>query len=430
MINHFRNITESYPTKRLMSVDLIRGLTIFAMILVNNPGSWANIYSPLAHASWHGWTLTDLVFPFFLFIVGISITLSFEQSNNSVTGNAKYHSPKISRIELTQIFKRTLKLFLLGWLLGISYYNFYDPNFNWFTDRLLSIRWFGVLQRIAIVYCICAICYRLFNTRQLIWLSILLLVIYWGLMMLAPYQDQAGNQYYGLLLEGNNLAAFIDDYLFGREHLYHKSTQPFASDPEGLLTTLPALVNCLIGVVVAKQILLTSKQSNDSLNPISTSDNFKQFLLSWFHSDSSSKATKLIACAVPLLIFAYLASIWFPINKNLWSPSYVLLSSGLAMLVLALAVWLVDIKGYKLWTAPFLVFGNNAIALFMLSGFIARLLIMIKTDGVSLKTSIYAYFSLISDEAKFNSLIFAIAFMLFMYWPLYWMYRKRIFWKV
>jgi predicted acyltransferase len=418
MINHFKQIVNGYNPNRMMSVDLLRGVTIFTMILVNNPGSWGNLYSPLAHAVWHGWTITDLVFPFFLFIVGLSIALSANQTASSCDKKNQANTIGINRFELLQIVARTVKLFLLGWLLGLSYYNFYDPQFSWFNDKLLSIRWFGVLQRIAIVYFVCAICFRLMTNRQLIILCMVLLGAYWTAMMLLPYIDNNGNQLVGVLLPGNNLAAYIDHHLFGVNHLYHKSTQPFASDPEGLLTTVPALVNCLIGILVAKSVLLKPNTPDEKTATVNQEQKVKQQII------------KLLWIAFPMLLLAYIASNWFPFNKNLWSPPYVLLSSSLAIIVLALARWLIDLMGAKLWTAPFLVFGSNAIALFMLSGFVARLLSMVKIDGLSLKTSVYSMVELISDDAKLNSLCFALLFMLVMYCPLYWMYQKKLFWKV
>ena len=418
MFNHFNKIIILYNPKRMMSVDLLRGFTIFAMILVNNPGSWGNIYPPLAHAEWHGWTITDLVFPFFLFIVGLSIALSADKAESNINCCSLSKPIGLNSDDFIQIVVRTIKLIILGWILGVSYYNFYDPNFEWFNDRLLSIRWFGVLQRIALVYFVCAICFRILTHRQLILLSILLLAIYWGAMILIPYSDDSGNQFVGLLLPGNNLAAYIDHHLFGVKHLYHKSTLPFASDPEGLLTTLPAVVNGLIGVLVAKIILNNPCSSNQNQQP----EQFANLI--------KSELYKLLLVGFIMLIAAFICALWFPINKNLWSPSYVLLSSGLAILCLAFARWLIEFKKINQWAAPFLVFGNNAIALFMLSGFAARLLSMIKIDGISLKGIVYSGVEVISNDAQFNSLCFAILFMLVMYWPLYWMYKNKIFWKV
>ncbi len=392
---HFQSILDSYQSNRIMAIDLLRGITVFAMILVNNPGSWSHIYPPLEHAPWHGWTLTDLVFPFFLLIVGVSIAIAF--------------SNKPSRLESYQsVAIRSFKLLVLGWILGLSYYNFYDTNFSWIEQRLYHIRWFGVLQRIALVYFICANLYLMIGSkhRKIIFaiIGLFCLVSYWLLMILIPYSDQQGNQYQGLLIAGNNLAAYIDHHLFGQAHLYHQSSRPFASDPEGLLTTLPALVSCILGILIGQQMV------NQNL--------------------SMAQLKKLFLAAIALILIAYLLSPWIPFNKNLWTPSYVLLSAGLAIILLVGLMLLVDIKGYRLYLSPFLVFGTNAIALFMLSGFAVRLLLMIKYQGHSIKYWLYQLFQADFLDPKLSSLLFALVFILLMYIPLLSMYRRKIFWKV
>jgi len=394
---HLQAIVDGYQNNRIMAIDLLRGITVFTMILVNNPGSWSHIYAPLEHAEWHGWTMTDLVFPFFLFIVGLSISLSLSHKNE------QNHNQIIK-----DIASRSFKLLLLGWLLGLSYYNFYDTNFSWIEQRLYHIRWFGVLQRIALVYFVCANLYllikpankRLYTTL----LALFFMAFYWFLMMAIPYSDPAGNQYQGLLIAGNNLAAYVDHHLFGLSHLYHKSSLPFASDPEGLLTTLPSFASCLFGILVAELFL---KQ---------TSNHRKLKILSLVGS--------------LLIIFAFLLNIWIPFNKNLWTPSYVLLSAGFATFLLLILDQLVKHKTYQLFLSPFLVFGSNAIALFMLSGLTVRLLLMIKLESHSIKYWLYQCFQFDWLDAKLSSLLFALVFMLLMYVPLLMMYRKKVFWKV
>ncbi len=306
--NHLHSIFSRYQSNRLLSVDILRGLTIFTMILVNNPGSWGAIYPPLKHAEWHGWTLTDLVFPFFLFIVGISISLSFSKQGTATKSR--------SERQLT-VFIRSLKLVALGWILGLSYYNFYSPEFSWFEDRLLKIRWFGVLQRIGLVYFVCASIYIWTADRKKILATsaglVISLISYWAVMILVSYQDSSGNSFQGVLVAGNNLAAYIDHNLFGINHLYHKSSMPFSSDPEGLLTTLPALASCLSGIIVSELILKNENRL-------------------W-------QSKQLIVFGVVAFAFAYLLSPWIPFNKNLWTPSYVFLSSGLAMIVLGACIY-------------------------------------------------------------------------------------------
>ncbi|MDH5434946.1 MAG: heparan-alpha-glucosaminide N-acetyltransferase domain-containing protein [Gammaproteobacteria bacterium] len=396
MINrHLTKIINQYNQNRLMSVDVLRGVAIFMMILVNNPGSWSHQYAPLAHAQWHGWTLTDLVFPFFLFIVGISIALSFSSSKFKTKTTWQQH-----QILLT----RTAKLILLGWFLGLFYYNFYNPEFSWINDRLLAIRWFGVLQRIALVYLVCSLLFIYCKPSTRFTLLLMILISYWIAMMLVSYQDSAGNIYQGLLDADNNLAAYIDHHLFGQTHLYHKNKLPFASDPEGLLTTLPAIASGLSGVLIAEYVLL------------------KQ--------DKIHQIKQLLIIGILSVVMGYLLSLSIPVNKNLWTPSYVFLSSGLAILTLAFCIYLLEIKKQQKWSAPFIVFGSNAIALFMLSGVVARIIMMIKVSDLSLKQHIYSWLEWLTPYDKTNSLIFALLFMLVMYLPIYWMYKRQLFWKV
>jgi len=397
--NHLESILEGYQNDRLIAVDILRGLTIFTMILVNNPGSWGAIYAPLKHAEWHGWTLTDLVFPFFLFIVGISISLSFSR-----TGSIEQSiSSKITNISI-----RALKLIGLGWILGLSYYNFYADDFNWFSDRLLKIRWFGVLQRIALVYFVCASIFVICkNLRMSVVASAGIatsLILYWILMTSITYQDSDGFSYQGFLIAGNNLAAYIDHNLFGLSHLYHKSSLPFSSDPEGLLTTLPAVASCFFGILIAEIILK--------------------------NEDRLRQSKRLFLYGILAVIFSYLLSAWIPFNKNLWTPSYVFLSSGLAMIVLSACIYCIDHRNWKSGFAPFIVFGANSIALFMLSGFIARLMSMVNLGDTSLKSLAYQNIQLIGISDEFHSLIFAVSFMIVMYVPMFLMYKNKIFWKV
>ena len=220
--------------KRSYAVDLFRGITIAAMILVNNPGSWSAMYGPLKHADWHGWTLTDLIFPFFLVIIGISIWLSYSTGSKSTLSRSQ---------QFIALSKRSLKLYLLGLFLALFYYKFHDPSFDWFNDRFLSVRLVGVLQRIALVYFFSVLVFLLVPVRAFGLTMLGLLIGYWLLMILVPYPLPDGSWTSGQLIPGNNLAAYLDHRLIGPEHLYLESTLPYASDPEGLLSTLPAIAS-------------------------------------------------------------------------------------------------------------------------------------------------------------------------------------------
>lgn len=388
-------ISNNKRMKRSYAIDVFRGLTITAMILVNNPGTWNHMYAPLAHAEWHGWTMTDLIFPFFLIIVGVAISMSFGAGSKAQLERT---------VQLKEIALRALKLYGLGLFLALFFIEFHNPEFNWVDDRLLSVRLVGVLQRIAFVYFISSLIFLYVSESRHLLLFFGALVIYWLLMMLVPYPLPTGETVQGLLIPGNNLAAYIDHHMIGADHMYLKNTLPYASDPEGLLSTIPAVASCIGGFFIAN--ILRNSQSHI--------DQIKQLLIMGMGS----------------LVLAYIASIWIPFNKNLWTPSYVLLAQGLAGYLLALIVYVTELKNYRYGMKPFVVFGMNAIALFMLSGIVARILLMIRVDDDSLKGWLFNLIKQLPLSLENQSLIFAILFLVVMYVPLYWMYQKRIFWKV
>ena len=395
---HADNILTQMPKHRLLALDVLRGLTITSMILVNNPGSWSYIYRPLKHAQWHGWTLTDLIFPFFLFIVGFALSISV----------SKQIADNVSRKDIVlNAFIRALKLFLLGWFLSIFYYRFGDANFSWLNDRLYMLRTMGVLQRIGLVYFISVILFIFCRPRTLFLCMILLLVVYSILMQFLPYTDLQGNSFQGLLIKGNNLSAWLDTSLLGSNHVYGK-TQPFSYDPEGLLSSVPAVATCLSGILTGLYFQTTTKHSVRLLHQV--------FVLS---------VVGFISIGLGQLL-----SYWIPINKALWTASYVILSSGFACVSLAVCLYLVDIKNYRRWASPFVVFGANSIAFFMFAGITGRLLVMVPMGEVPVKTWLYdSFYQPIFGNLN-GSLAFAISFLIVSYFVMHWMYRKQIFWKV
>ncbi len=394
--HHCAAIVAQLPEHRLLAIDALRGITITAMILVNNPGSWSYIYSPLKHAQWHGWTITDLIFPFFLFIVGISIHISVSRQLSSGI-------PETRVIKHAAI--RMIKLILLGWFLALFYYSFTQPDYNWFEQRLNSIRFMGVLQRIGLVYFISVILALYCKTVARVVCFVSILMVYWLALTLIPYSDASGNSYIGILEYGNNLSAWFDNTIFSEKHLYYGEAKPFAFDPEGLLSTLPAVATCLSGIVVGQWLMQASRTT--------------QF-----------KSKALFVTGLLFIIFAELWGAFFPINKALWTSSYVLLSSGYACAVLAALLWIIDVRSHRIWTAPFIVFGANSIAFFMFAGIIARILIIIPVAETTLKSWLYhtIYQPLLGD---FNgSLAFAISFLILSYLVMLNLYQKGIFWKV
>ncbi|SDK28536.1 acyltransferase family protein [Microbulbifer yueqingensis] len=392
---HVDRILALRPRGRLMSVDLLRGLAIAAMVLVNNPGSWSYVYPPLAHAGWHGWTPTDVVFPLFLFVVGFSLVLSNHQC-------ARF--PPVGWPQ----WSRALKLFGLGLFLAVFSYNFRDSSYSWLEDQIERIRWLGVLQRIALVYLITCYLMRYCSERALLTVSVLLLAVPWALMLFAPYQDSAGQVFHGRLEFGNNFSAWLDQLLLGADHVYYRSAEPFAFDPEGILTTLPAIVSCLLGVFAARQWC----RAGDS-------DGEQRALCRWW-----------LVAGIVLFAAGQLAHPWVPVNKALWSPSFVCLSGGVSLVLLAAFYYVADVQRRRRALAPLLVFGVNAIALYMLAGMVGRLLIMIPVGDSSLKGWLFDSVYLPLFGGPVGSLAFALTCVLVFYWVMWQMYRRRIIWKV
>jgi len=318
-------------SKRLISLDAFRGITIASMILVNNAGNWSAVYPPLEHAKWHGWTLTDLIFPFFLFIVGVAIVFAF--SKRIDTGQSK------KKLYL-KILKRTLILFGLGLLLNAF------PFFHLSTWRIP-----GVLQRIAITYAIASIIVLNTNIKWQAYIAAGLLIIYWIIMKLVPVPGYGA----GVLEPQGNLCGFIDGILLKGHTWMYAPAKGF--DPEGLLSTIPAISSVLFGVLTGHW--LKAKKSN------------------------LEKVVMLFVVGIAAIILGEIISIWFPINKNLWSSSYTVFTTGMALLFLGMCYWLIDIKGYKKWTIPFLVFGSNAITVYTLSGLLAKAMVYLVEDSTT-----------------------------------------------
>jgi len=364
-------------SQRLVSLDAFRGLTIAAMILVNNPGSWGDIYAPLAHADWHGWTPTDLIFPFFLFIVGVSMTFSFAKRLEEGDRSHLYR----------QIFRRTAIIYGLGLLLSAF------PDFD-----LGNLRYVGVLPRIAMVYLVTSLIVLNLSRRAQIWVFAGLLVGYWGVMKWVPVPEYGA----GVLTPEGNLAGWIDSLLLpGR--LYQGTW-----DPEGLLSTLPAVATALSGV----------------------------FTGYWLRSgrDHLQIARGMAVAGGLALIAGLVWSHWFPINKNLWTSSYVLLSSGAAIVCLSLLYWLIEVREYRKRAQPAVIFGVNAIALFVLSGLVTRLLIRIHVDGdpdpITVKQWLLETLFASWASPMNASLAFALTYVLFWWVLMALLYRRKIFIKI
>ncbi|WP_420603595.1 acyltransferase family protein [Flagellimonas sp.] len=359
---------------RVISVDIFRGATIVLMILVNTPGTWSNVYAPLLHAKWHGYTPTDLVFPFFLFIVGTSIVFAYQ--------NKKPNASTYKKISV-----RALKLIGLGLFLGAFTISF--PFIKEFAD----IRFPGVLQRIGVVFFFAAILFLNLDWKKLIAVSVILLIGYWLLMAFVPVEGVVST----FERAPNNLANYLDVKVFGT-HNYKPDY-----DPEGLLSTIPAIVSSLLGIFTG--LILRSKQEK--------------------------KTALLVGLGVALLVVGHLWDFIFPINKALWTSSFVLVTAGWANIVLALIYYLTDVKGLK-FGSIFKYAGANAITVYFLSSFVTKLFYSIKVDADTslhgwLFNKIYVHDFM---SMELSSLLYGLSVVAFYCLVAYVMYKRKIFIKV
>jgi predicted acyltransferase len=389
-------MTTTHKPDRLVSLDVFRGATIMAMILVNNPGTWSAVYPPLRHAKWNGWTLTDLIFPFFLFIVGVSIALAF---THRVAQGA-------SRLDLiSRAARRSAVLFALGLLLAAYPIFEWKDTFGVRSGAFETIRMMGVLQRIAICYFLASLIYLFTRPRAQATLSGGLLLVYWALMTLVPVPGIGpGN----LTDPPANLAAFIDRSLLGEAHLWSGAARQW--DPEGLLSTLPALATTLLGVWAGR-------------------------LLSIEQLEALQKAVRLLVYGVFLIATGYIWNWVFPINKSIWSSSYAVFTAGLAMSVLGSIYWIVDIQKKRQGTRLFVVYGVNSITVFVLSGLLARTLSLIEVPStagaeISLQSWIFEKLFLTIASPINASLLYAIVWIVGWYAVLTLMYRRGVILKV
>ena len=383
---------------RLYSLDVFRGATIAAMILVNNPGN-DFAYAPLKHAVWNGWTPTDLIFPFFLVIVGVSLVLSFR---------SRVERGESKRTLMVHTLRRSAIIFLIGLFLNGF------PYFNLSTWRVA-----GVLQRIAIAYLAAAIITLYSGTRGIvIWIAGLL-IGYWLVMRFVPVPGFGTPGTNMPLLDPNaNLNWYIDKlYLPGA--MYEKTR-----DPEGILSTFPAIATALLGVLTGTYL----KSGYKLAKPTGQSSPSQS-------ANGIRKVTGMLTSGAALIVAGQVWNLWFPINKKLWTSSFVLFTAGSALVALAFCYWITDVKQHRgWWTKPFVVFGTNAIAAYALAELLASLLYSIRVHSgrriITLQDFLYrSLFGGIAPK-ELGSLVYAILFVCLCWLPIYWMYRKRIFLKV
>ncbi len=428
--------------RRLLALDVFRGITIAGMILVNNPGSWDSVYSPLLHADWHGCTPTDLVFPFFLFMVGVSVAFAL--------GKRKERGDKHAGI-VKKILTRTAIIFGLGlFLAAMPNFGIKEPQdagskiifhyiflgiatlsvffkevfsarqqlrrtflylaiasvlgmvvIGWNMYDFSRLRIPGVLQRIALVYGFCGLLFLKTGWRAQLLIGLGLLLLYWGLMTLVPVPDG----YPPNLDPTTNLGAWLDRTLLGG-HLW---SQAKVWDPEGILSTMPAFVTGISGVLTGLW-LKTSKSDHE-------------------------KVSALLAFGAILVTIGLIWDLFFPINKKIWTSSYVFYSSGLALLSLGVIYWLTDVLKIKWWTKPFVVYGTNALIAYVISSIVAKLLYSIHwtTEGGTSQTlGNWLYHNFFTPYlSSYNaSLAYALANVFFVLGIAWILYSRKIFIKV
>lgn len=450
---------------RLVSLDVFRGMTIAGMVLVNNPGT-SPVYWPLEHAAWHGLTPTDWIFPFFLFIVGVSISIALGRR----VRNAGEAIAKPARGVYWKIVSRSLLIYLCGsamsilpffqfqasdapdwqkmliWLaftagflflllrnyrvaaalvavgvIGIVALNVTGHNvvgYNFGTLRIM-----GVLQRIAVCYLITSLIFLHTNWKQQVGISVVLLFGYWLIMTVIPVP---GCEVTTINDKACNLAAYLDRLILTENHIWRGGK---VYDPEGLLSTIPAIVTCISGVLTGSWLMRNDEFRMQNGESRSENSSFT------IHNSPLNKVSGLFFFGVTLLALGLIWHSYLPMNKALWTSSYVIATTGLALLVLGFCYWLIDIKGYRRWAWPFEVFGANALALFVFSGIMARMISayrVVGADGqpISIQRWTMQNIFLPIVQPIDASLAFAISFILLWLFLMWLLYRKKIFIKV
>jgi predicted acyltransferase len=372
---------------RLVSLDAFRGLTIMGMVLVNNPGDWNNAYAPLLHAPWHGWTITDTIFPFFLFIVGVSMVISTR---------LQLESGKLNVDVLMKLWMRCGIIALIGFTMNLI------PQFDFSTVRVP-----GVLQRIGLASALAAPIVVFGGARAMVLAMVVLFAAYSALMLGVAVPDANGQMARGALEAGRDFGAYVDRLVFG-SHVWRTAK---TWDPEGLVSTLPAVGNVFAGALLG--LYLRARATAGAAACV------------WI----------LLAGFAAIFIGGWLDVALMPINKNLWTVSYSVFMSGWALVTFGAVFWLMDVcadtrEPARRGLQPFTIVGMNALFIFVLSGIIGRLLVFTKIDGVALKTLVFAPIKALPLAPKASSLLFALLFCAAMFGVAWIMWRKRWFIKV
>lgn len=390
--------TTAKRPQRLLALDILRGITIAGMILVNNPGSWGHIYAPLAHAQWHGLTPTDLVFPFFMYIMGISTYFSLRK-----------YDFKFSGATLWKICRRTVVIFAIG--LAIAWFGMFLRGITSGKDLAEAvftfdhIRILGVMPRLAICYGFGSLIALALSKKALPWFIAAMLVVYAVILFV-------GN---GFEFASNNVIAIVDNAVLGPDHMYtdHVGGESLKFDPEGLLSTLPSIAHMLIGFVCGGIIVATK--------------------------DNNLRINKLFIIGTILTFSGFLLDFGIPINKKIWSPTFVLTTCGLASSFLGLLIWIIDIKGYRRWCRFFEAFGINPLFMYCLGAVLSIIIGAIKVPYAAVESGVttlkgWIYQAVLmpacADNATLASLCFAILFVLLNWCIGDILYKKKIYIKI
>ena len=380
--------------KRLLAVDILRGITIAGMLLVNNPGSWGHLYAPLKHAEWIGLTPTDLVFPFFVFVMGVAMYFSLR----------KYYF-KPSRQLIFKIVRRTVVLFLIGWAVqwfGMWLRGLYNPEAHFWADMFGKLRILGVFQRLALVYFFGSIIAITFKQKLIPWLIALILIVYAFILGL--------NDGYEFSL--NNILSRIDIAWLGEDHMYHESAfgEKLALDPEGILSTLPCIAHVLIGFMVGK-------------------------CLTTIH-DNRERIVQIAVWGSVMLLVGWLLQYGIPCSKKAWTSSYVLITCGMASCILAMLIYFIDVKGHKKWCKFFQAFGVNPLFCYLVGTILAISFGAIRfgmddmDKPITLHSLIYDGWTAVLVNEEAASCAYAITFVLITWCLGYVLYKKKIFIKI
>ncbi|HEY0042829.1 MAG TPA: DUF5009 domain-containing protein [Flavisolibacter sp.] len=412
-------------SQRYYSLDVFRGATVCLMILVNNPGSWSHIYGPLAHAPWHGLTPTDLVFPFFLFAVGNAMAFVMPRLEKAGDG-----------IFWRKVIKRSVLIFGIGLFLNWWPFARWQGSelvvngWTWLNaeGKLTGVRILGVLQRIAICYFFASVIVYYLKARGSFLLGLIMLLVYW---LLCYTLGNAVDPYSITGWFGNpvDMAVLHDPHIYKGEKV---AGLPYAFDPEGLMSTIPAIVQVIFGYLVGDYILKRTQLSTAAQNADTN------LVISPLYQI----LTGLFIASMALLFAGYAWGLSFPINKKIWTSSYVVLTTGMAIAILATLIYFIEVKGVKAWWTKFFdVFGKNALFVFALSAFLPKGLRLLRIpNGTNAKGEIaytnpwtFLYdrvYKFIPGDPKIGSLLFALTVILFMWAICYWLDKKKIYIKV